>query len=48
MSYDEKRRLLQIVQLQTAEIEALQHEIKVLSSKGGNVLPPSEPPHNKK
>ena len=47
MSCNEKQRLLQIVHLQTDEIEALQQEIKVLSSKSGNVLPPLEPPQNK-
>ena len=47
MSSHEKQRLLQIVQLQTDEIQTLQQEIKVLSSKSGNVLPPMEPPQNK-
>ena len=35
---------MQIVQLQGSEIENLRHEIRILSQKGGSVLPPAQPP----
>lgn len=41
---EEKQRLMQIVQIQSSEIEALRQEIRVLLCKGGNILPPSQPP----
>ena len=41
---DEKQRLVQIVQIQASEIDALRQEIQVLLRKGGNILPPSQPP----
>ena len=41
---EEKARLLQIVRLQNREIESLKEEIRLLSCKGGHVLPPSQPP----
>lgn len=42
---EEKARLLDIVKIQSREIEALQEEIKILSHKGGHILPPTQPPH---
>lgn len=41
---EEKAHLMQIVQLQSSEIENLRREIQVLSQKGGSVLPPAQPP----
>ena len=41
---EEKQRLMQILQIQSSEIEALRQEIQVLLRKGGNILPPSQPP----
>ena len=41
---EEKQRLMQIVQIQASEIDALRQEIQVLLRKGGNILPPSQPP----
>ena len=40
----ERQRLAQLLQLQTREINALKEEILMLSRKGGNVVPPSQPP----
>ncbi|KAH9503837.1 Cilia- and flagella-associated protein 44 [Bulinus truncatus] len=40
----EKQRLIQLVQLQAQEIEALKEEIMLLSRKGGHILPPTQPP----
>ncbi|KAK6165219.1 hypothetical protein SNE40_023570 [Patella caerulea] len=40
----EKSRLIQLVQLQAQEIEALKDEIMLLSRKGGHILPPAQPP----
>ena len=33
------------MKIQSREINALQEEIKLLSHKGGHILPPSQPPH---
>jgi hypothetical protein len=41
---EERQRLVQLVQLQAQEIEALKDEILMLSRKGGHVLPPTQPP----
>ncbi|XP_033126041.1 cilia- and flagella-associated protein 44-like [Anneissia japonica] len=41
---EEKQRLIQLVQLQAQEIEALKEEISLLSRKGGHILPPTQPP----
>ena len=41
---EEKAHLIQIVQLQSNEIENLRQEIRILSQKGGSVLPPAQPP----
>ena len=41
---EEKARLLQIVQIQNQEIHALREEIRVLSLKGGKLLPPPQAP----
>merc|ERR1711915_896962 len=38
----EKRKLVQLVQLQQQEVEALKQEINILSQKGGHILPPSQ------
>ena len=43
---EEKRRLGDIVDIQSREIQALQEEIKILSHKGGHILPPTQPPHS--
>ena len=40
----ERKRLIQLVQLQAQEIEALKEEITLLSQKGGHILPPAQPP----
>lgn len=40
----ERQRLIQLVQLQAQEIEALKDEILLLSRKGGHILPPAQPP----
>ncbi|XP_074652110.1 cilia- and flagella-associated protein 44-like isoform X2 [Tubulanus polymorphus] len=40
----ERQRLIQLVQLQAQEIEALKDEITLLSRKGGHILPPAQPP----
>ncbi|XP_071842731.1 cilia- and flagella-associated protein 44-like isoform X2 [Apostichopus japonicus] len=40
----ERKRLIQLVQLQAQEIDALKDEIGLLSRKGGHILPPSQPP----
>ncbi|XP_064651335.1 cilia- and flagella-associated protein 44-like isoform X2 [Lineus longissimus] len=40
----ERQRLIQLVQLQAQEIEALKDEITLLSHKGGHILPPAQPP----
>ncbi|CAH1262544.1 CFAP44 [Branchiostoma lanceolatum] len=40
----ERQRLIQLVQLQAQEIEALKEEIGLLSRKGGHILPPAQPP----
>ncbi|XP_063718325.1 cilia- and flagella-associated protein 44-like isoform X2 [Symsagittifera roscoffensis] len=40
----ERERLIQLVQLQSQEIEALKEEITLLSRKGGHILPPAQPP----
>ncbi|KAK6963908.1 cilia- and flagella-associated protein 44 [Biomphalaria glabrata] len=44
----EKQRLIQLVQLQAQEIEALKEEIMLLSRKGGHILPPTQPPSSQK
>jgi len=36
--------LIQLVQLQAQEIDALKEEIMLLSRKGGHILPPAQPP----
>lgn len=41
---EEKARLLQIVQIQNQEIQALRNEIQMLSLKGGKLLPPPQAP----
>ncbi|XP_033641081.1 cilia- and flagella-associated protein 44-like isoform X3 [Asterias rubens] len=41
---EERGRLIQLVQLQAQEIEALKEEISLLSRKGGHILPPTQPP----
>ena len=38
--FHERQRLVQLVQLQAQEIDALKDEIGVLSTKGGHILPP--------
>ncbi|ESO88398.1 hypothetical protein LOTGIDRAFT_193297 [Lottia gigantea] len=40
----ERKRLIQLVQLQAQEIDALKEEIMLLSRKGGHILPPAQPP----
>ena len=40
----ERQRLVQLVQLQAQEIDALKDEILLLSRKGGHILPPAQPP----
>nr|XP_002120131.4 cilia- and flagella-associated protein 44-like [Ciona intestinalis] len=40
----EQHRLVQLVQLQSQEIQALKEEIGLLSRKGGHILPPAQPP----
>lgn len=40
----ERQRLMQLVQLQAQEIQALKEEIGLLSRKGGHILPPAQPP----
>ena len=40
----ERRQLIQLVKLQSREIDALKGEIMLLSRKGGQVLPPVQPP----
>jgi len=37
---EERQRLVQLVQLQSQEIEALKDEISILSRKGGHIMPP--------
>ena len=44
LNEEEKHRLVQIVQIQASGINALRQEIQVLLCKGGNILPPSQPP----
>ncbi|EDO32311.1 predicted protein, partial [Nematostella vectensis] len=39
----ERQRLVQLVQLQAQEIDALKDEITLLSRKGGHILPPAQP-----
>ncbi|XP_072048526.1 cilia- and flagella-associated protein 44-like, partial [Amphiura filiformis] len=41
---EERQRLIQLVQLQAQEVEALKEEISLLSRKGGHILPPTQPP----
>ncbi|KAL5020106.1 hypothetical protein ScPMuIL_002998 [Solemya velum] len=41
---NERQRLIQLVQLQAQEIDALKEEIMLLSRKGGHILPPAQPP----
>ena len=40
---EERKRLVHLVRLQAAEIEALKDEIVMLSRKGGHVAPPTQP-----
>ena len=40
----ERGRLVQLVQLQSQEVEALKEEIGLLSRKGGHILPPAAAP----
>ncbi|XP_019861313.1 PREDICTED: uncharacterized protein LOC109589719 [Amphimedon queenslandica] len=42
---EEKAKLVDIVSIQSREIEALREEIRVLSLKGGHILPPAQPPN---
>ena len=42
---EEKVKLVDIVNIQSREIEALREEIRVLSLKGGHILPPAQPPN---
>uniref|UniRef100_A0A4W3IB69 Cilia- and flagella-associated protein 44 n=1 Tax=Callorhinchus milii TaxID=7868 RepID=A0A4W3IB69_CALMI len=41
---EERQRMIQLVDLQAQEIEALKDEISLLSRKGGHILPPTQPP----
>ncbi|XP_066555153.1 cilia- and flagella-associated protein 44 [Amia ocellicauda] len=41
---DERRRLIQLVETQAQESQALRQEISLLSRKGGHILPPAQPP----
>jgi len=41
---NERKRLLQLVQMQSQDINSLKEEIGMLSRKGGHVLPPKQPP----
>jgi len=41
---NERKRLLQLVQMQAQDINSLKEEIGMLSRKGGHVLPPTQPP----
>lgn len=41
---EEMERLHHLTSLQAQEMIALQHEIRVLSTKGGKILPPLQPP----
>jgi len=38
---EERQRLVQLVQLQAQEVDALKDEVSALSRKGGHVLPPA-------
>ncbi|KAK6486478.1 cilia- and flagella-associated protein 44-like [Huso huso] len=40
----DRQRLIQLVELQAQEIQALREEISLLSRKGGHILPPAQPP----
>ena len=40
----ERERLHHLTLLQAQEMAALQQEIRALSTKGGKILPPSQPP----
>lgn len=40
---DERQRLIQLIQLQAHDIEALKHEIMTLSRKDGHIRPPAPP-----
>ncbi len=42
--HSERQQLLQLVRLQAQESEDLKEEIRLLSHKGGRILPPSQPP----
>ena len=42
---EERAKLVDIVSIQSHEIEALREEIRVLSLKGGHILPPAQPPN---
>ena len=41
---EEMTRLVQLVQIQAQELNALKEEIGMLSRKGGHILPPVQPP----
>lgn len=41
---EERERLYHLTALQAQEIATLQHEIRILSTKGDKILPPDEPP----
>ena len=40
----EREQLHQLTVLQAREMAALQQEIRALSTKGGKILPPTQPP----
>lgn len=44
MSEEEYQKLLEIVRLQSLDIENLRGEIELLQKKGGHILPPTQPP----
>ncbi|XP_069058886.1 cilia- and flagella-associated protein 44 isoform X1 [Pleurodeles waltl] len=41
---EDKERLIELVEVQLLEIDALKEEICLLSRKGGSILPPAQPP----
>ena len=44
LSKEEHERLLEIIHLQSVDIESVKEEIKILQHKGGHILPPNQPP----
>ena len=44
LEQQERQRLRQLVRLQAREVDAIREEIRLLSHKGGHILPPTQPP----